>query len=170
MSNASTKSALSDARTVTSVEARELLKLTAVKRQRPVFLWGPPGIGKSELVQDIGDELGALVIEQQEGEYPGISTGQTLSRQVHEQRVVECSCSCRLTRRKRGGIGAAADQSIGAATVAQAKTLAGCVIKAQACANVAAESIVGFNDTRLNHHLADRNVDLFQQFPDFFKT
>ena len=44
MSNASTKSALSDARTVTSVEARELLKLTAVKRQRPVFLWGPPGL------------------------------------------------------------------------------------------------------------------------------
>ena len=63
MYNASTKSALSDARTVTSVEARELLKLTAVKRQRPVILWGPPGIGKSELVQDIGDELGALVID-----------------------------------------------------------------------------------------------------------
>lgn len=57
------KNSISEARTVTSTEARNLLMLTAVKRQRPVFLWGPPGIGKSEMVQDIGDELGALVVD-----------------------------------------------------------------------------------------------------------
>jgi len=55
--------ATTESRTITSVEARSLLMLTAVKRKRPVFLWGPPGIGKSELVHDIGAELDALVID-----------------------------------------------------------------------------------------------------------
>lgn len=55
--------AVSEVRTVTSSEARNLLKIAAVKRKRPVFLWGPPGIGKSELVADIGAELGAWVID-----------------------------------------------------------------------------------------------------------
>ena len=34
--------------------------LRAMKAKRPIFLWGPPGIGKSELVQQIVDsgELG----------------------------------------------------------------------------------------------------------------
>ena len=41
--------AVSDARTVTSTQARKSL-LKAFKVQRPLFLWGPPGIGKSELV------------------------------------------------------------------------------------------------------------------------
>ena len=52
-----------EARTVTSTEARDLLMTTAIKRKRPVFLWGPPGIGKSELVADIGNEIDALVID-----------------------------------------------------------------------------------------------------------
>lgn len=52
-----------EVRTITSSEARSLLKTTAVKRQRPVFLWGPPGIGKSELVHDIAAELDAPVID-----------------------------------------------------------------------------------------------------------
>lgn len=53
-----------ETRTVTSNEAASLLKLTAVNRQRPVFLWGPPGIGKSELVHSIADEMeNSLVID-----------------------------------------------------------------------------------------------------------
>lgn len=54
---------VTETRTVTSREARNLLMITAIRRQRPVFLWGPPGIGKSELVHNIGAELDALVID-----------------------------------------------------------------------------------------------------------
>lgn len=57
------KNATTENRTVTSAEARNLLMVTAVRRQRPVFLWGPPGIGKSELVHNIGEELDALVVD-----------------------------------------------------------------------------------------------------------
>ena len=28
----------------------------AIKMRRPTFLWGPPGIGKSDLVKQIGDD------------------------------------------------------------------------------------------------------------------
>lgn len=52
-----------DTRTVTSKEARNLLLVTAIKCHRPVFLWGPPGIGKSELVADISEEIGAWMID-----------------------------------------------------------------------------------------------------------
>jgi hypothetical protein len=54
--------AVSDARTVTSTQARKSL-LKAFKVQRPLFLWGPPGIGKSELVEGITNELGGLMID-----------------------------------------------------------------------------------------------------------
>jgi hypothetical protein len=53
---------MSETRTVTSVQARKSL-LKAFKRQRPLFLWGPPGIGKSELVADITEELGGAMID-----------------------------------------------------------------------------------------------------------
>ena len=53
---------VSENRTVTSVEARRAL-LRCFKRQRPVFLWGPPGICKSELVAGIADDLGGLMID-----------------------------------------------------------------------------------------------------------
>ena len=53
---------MSETRTVTSVQARKSL-LKAFKRQRPLFLWGPPGIGKSELVADITEELGGYMID-----------------------------------------------------------------------------------------------------------
>jgi hypothetical protein len=53
---------MSETRTVTSTQARKSL-LKAFKRQRPVFLWGPPGIGKSELVADITEELGGHMID-----------------------------------------------------------------------------------------------------------
>ncbi len=35
----------------------------AISVRRPVFLWGPPGIGKSDLVKQIGDEAGRQVID-----------------------------------------------------------------------------------------------------------
>ena len=59
------KTGMSEARTVKISEATTLIT-RAFKKKRPVFLWGPPGIGKSELVQNIGDSgaLGnALVID-----------------------------------------------------------------------------------------------------------
>ena len=53
---------MSDARTVTSAQARKSL-LTAFTVKRPLFLWGPPGIGKSELVEGITRDLGGLMID-----------------------------------------------------------------------------------------------------------
>jgi len=53
---------MSDTRTVTSVQARKSL-LKAFSKKRPVFLWGPPGIGKSELVAEIASELGGHMID-----------------------------------------------------------------------------------------------------------
>ena len=59
---ATTASQVSQNRTVTAVEARASI-LRCFKKQRPVFLWGPMGIGKSELVSGIADEMGGLVID-----------------------------------------------------------------------------------------------------------
>jgi hypothetical protein len=53
---------MSETRTVTTVQARKSL-LKAFRKQRPLFLWGPPGIGKSELVADITEELGGYMID-----------------------------------------------------------------------------------------------------------
>jgi len=53
---------MSDSRTVSAVEARKSL-LKAFQVKRPLFLWGPPGIGKSELVEGITQELGGLMID-----------------------------------------------------------------------------------------------------------
>jgi hypothetical protein len=53
---------MSDSRTVTAVQARKSL-LKAFRVKRPLFLWGPPGIGKSELVENITNELGGLMID-----------------------------------------------------------------------------------------------------------
>jgi hypothetical protein len=44
------------------VQTRKAI-LSAFKTKRPVFLWGPPGIGKSEVVQEIADELKGHVID-----------------------------------------------------------------------------------------------------------
>jgi len=55
-------SQVSDNLTVTSVQARKAI-LTAFKSKRPIFLWGPPGIGKSEVVSEITDELGGYMID-----------------------------------------------------------------------------------------------------------
>jgi len=53
---------MSESRTVTAVQARKSL-LKAFQVKRPLFLWGPPGIGKSELVEGITNELGGLMID-----------------------------------------------------------------------------------------------------------
>ena len=45
---------ISDARTVKISEANVLIT-KAFQKKRPIFLWGPPGIGKSELVEGIGN-------------------------------------------------------------------------------------------------------------------
>ena len=53
---------MSESRQVTTVQTRRSL-LKAFKHQRPLFLWGPPGIGKSELVADVAEELGGYMID-----------------------------------------------------------------------------------------------------------
>ncbi len=53
---------MSDSRTVTAIQARKSL-LKAFEVKRPLFLWGPPGIGKSELVEGITSDLGGLMID-----------------------------------------------------------------------------------------------------------
>ena len=51
-----------ESRTVNSNGAsRAIKKCFATKR--PIFLWGPPGIGKSEVVAGITEELGGLMID-----------------------------------------------------------------------------------------------------------
>ena len=49
-------------RTVTPNSAKASIK-HAINKQRPIFLWGPPGIGKSDIVHQIGDMLNAHVID-----------------------------------------------------------------------------------------------------------
>jgi len=53
---------ISDSHTITAREARKSI-LKAFKVKRPLFLWGPPGIGKSELVAGITDEFGGYMID-----------------------------------------------------------------------------------------------------------
>jgi hypothetical protein len=53
---------LSDNLTITSVQARKAM-LQAFKSKRPIFLWGPPGIGKSEVVSEVTSELGGHMID-----------------------------------------------------------------------------------------------------------
>ena len=54
--------AVSENRTVTSEEARIALQ-QCFKTKRPVFLWGPPGIGKSELVASMAEEMQGHMID-----------------------------------------------------------------------------------------------------------
>ena len=50
-------------RTVSPNGAKRSIR-RAFKKQRPIFIWGPPGIGKSEVVHQIGDEYKkSLVID-----------------------------------------------------------------------------------------------------------
>jgi hypothetical protein len=55
-------SQISDTLTITSVQARKAI-LKAFKSKRPIFLWGPPGIGKSDVVSEVTQELGGFMID-----------------------------------------------------------------------------------------------------------
>jgi hypothetical protein len=49
-------------RTVTAIGARRAIQ-KCFNKKRPLFLWGPPGIGKSEVVAEITEELGGYMID-----------------------------------------------------------------------------------------------------------
>ncbi len=49
-------------RTVTAVGARRAI-MKCFNTRRPLFLWGPPGIGKSEVVAEIAKDLGGHMID-----------------------------------------------------------------------------------------------------------
>ena len=49
-------------RTVGPKNAKKSLR-KAFKSKRPIFLWGPPGIGKSDIIKQLGTELEAHVID-----------------------------------------------------------------------------------------------------------
>jgi MoxR-like ATPase len=51
-----------ETRTVTAIGARKAIR-KCFNKKRPLFLWGPPGIGKSEVVADITAEMGGLMID-----------------------------------------------------------------------------------------------------------
>jgi hypothetical protein len=53
---------ISSNRTVSPNEAKKALR-KCIKIQRPVFIWGPPGIGKSDVVHQIGNEQNREVID-----------------------------------------------------------------------------------------------------------
>lgn len=53
---------ISTTRTVKPSEAKRSLR-KCIKINRPVFMWGPPGVGKSDIVKQIGDEQGREVID-----------------------------------------------------------------------------------------------------------
>lgn len=55
-------SQVSENLTITSVQVRKAI-LKAFQVKRPVFLWGPPGIGKSEVVAEVANEMGGYVID-----------------------------------------------------------------------------------------------------------
>jgi hypothetical protein len=49
-------------RTVSPNKAKKSI-IRAFKKKRPIFLWGPPGIGKSDIIHQIGTHLEAHVID-----------------------------------------------------------------------------------------------------------
>jgi hypothetical protein len=51
-----------NSRTVGPKSAKKSLR-KAFKNKRPIFLWGPPGIGKSDIIKQLGVELDAHVID-----------------------------------------------------------------------------------------------------------
>ena len=62
MSKNKMSESITETRSVTLDAAKRELRV-AMKRQRPVFLWGPPGIGKSELVADICEGMGGRLYD-----------------------------------------------------------------------------------------------------------
>jgi hypothetical protein len=55
-------SKVSDQHSVTIPQVRKAL-FTAFSAKRPVFIWGPPGVGKSDIVAQTAEELGGAVLD-----------------------------------------------------------------------------------------------------------
>ena len=53
---------MSEGRTLTSKEASVAIQ-HCFNKKRPVFLWGPPGIGKSELVEEMTRDMNGYMID-----------------------------------------------------------------------------------------------------------
>ena len=49
-------------RTISPNKAKSRIQ-HAINKKRPIFIWGPPGIGKSDIVHQIGETLNARVID-----------------------------------------------------------------------------------------------------------
>ena len=49
-------------RTVSPNQAKKSIQ-RAFEKKRPLFLWGPPGIGKSDIIHQIGKSINAHVID-----------------------------------------------------------------------------------------------------------
>jgi len=56
------KNQTSEIRTNTLKEAKKAIR-RAMLRKRPVFLWGPPGVGKSDLVSQLADDVNGLMLD-----------------------------------------------------------------------------------------------------------
>lgn len=56
------KETITENRTITAQTAKRTI-MACFKHQRPVFLWGPPGIGKSDVVASIAQDLGGAFID-----------------------------------------------------------------------------------------------------------
>jgi len=56
------KEIISEHRTITAITARRAIT-KCFKLKRPAFIWGPPGIGKSEVVANIAKDLGGAMID-----------------------------------------------------------------------------------------------------------
>lgn len=62
MTKATTKTSDISVRQLGPKAAKTSIK-HALKKHRPTFLWGPPGIGKSDIIKQIGEETGREVID-----------------------------------------------------------------------------------------------------------
>ena len=49
-------------RTISPNKAKTRI-MHSMKKKRPIFIWGPPGIGKSDVVHQIGEYMDAHVID-----------------------------------------------------------------------------------------------------------
>ena len=59
---AKSTNSVTEARTVKISEAKRLVR-KAMKVKRPVFMWGPPGVGKSDLAAQLASEMGGALID-----------------------------------------------------------------------------------------------------------